>query len=429
MSGSVRQDSEDSLEWIGRISAISRGSDFFFDLVREARRALKMDMCLIARVLNEPITRLATIAVDLDAGRQPNFEYDVAGMPCERVMRNGIYYCRTQLARLHPEDHEAIALGLESYMGITLLGRGDRILGHIAVLAREPISDPAHTEAVLRIFAARAAAEIENAELLERLEASTTALRKHNAEMQRELSLAVRLQRRLLPPRLPAGSGLSVASLFQPMLDVGGDFFDVIERGDFIGLFLCDVSGHGVAAAMVAAMVKISLHEAARSEDDPGRVLEKMNASLLERVGGNFCTAIYIVFDRVGNCMRYARAGHPPPLLIDNATGAWNQLQSRGALLGALASPQPETCTVPLSPGLRVLLYTDGLLEHLGADGEEQMNALARIFTESPEAEPDNLMTLSLSRVQECSPAGFEDDLTALLIEVQPDFARVTLTT
>ena len=57
------------------------------------------------------------------------------------------------------------------------------------------------------------------------------------------------------------------------------------------------------------------------------------------------------------------------------------------------------------------------------------MNALARIFTESPEAEPDNLMTLALSRVQECSPAGFEDDLTALLIEVQPDFARVTLTT
>ncbi|MBL1086912.1 serine/threonine-protein phosphatase [Streptomyces actinomycinicus] len=197
-----------------------------------------------------------------------------------------------------------------------------------------------------------------------------------------EHRLAERLQRSLLPT-LPRVGYLDIASGYAPgtqLVDVGGDWYDVHLLDEHtVGLTIGDVAGHGIAEATAMAQITTVLRTIARrSGTRPGAVLAELNGFLGTYNQGLMATACYAAYDRRTRVLRYARAGHPPPLLIE-ADGTARYLE--GALAPPLGPvswadyPQHEI-VVPVDATL--VCYTDGLIERRGESLDVGLERLLR---------------------------------------------------
>jgi len=220
------------------------------------------------------------------------------------------------------------------------------------------------------------------------LERSDETLRKKNAELEEDLRLARETNLALLPrsfPSLPRGTPAAESALqfhqrFAPKGTVSGDFFDVRELSDTkAGLFICDVMGHGVRAALVTAVIRGIFGELARTQPDPGEVLDGINRALvpiLRQAGAPmFASAFYLTADTVSGEIQYANAGHPSPFLVRAESGAIERLGVRGRTHGPALGVVPEahypTGRRVLAPHDLVLLFTDGIFEVEGTDEEQ----------------------------------------------------------
>jgi len=141
------------------------GEPFFHALVQHFARALHIECAFITECLNRPPTRVRTLAFWRDGSFNENFEYDLAGTPCETVMCEGrTVFHPTGLAQLFPCE-----AGRESYLGLPIFARDGMVIGHLAFLDRAPMTADIVVESVYRIFTARAAVEIELSRALHRL--------------------------------------------------------------------------------------------------------------------------------------------------------------------------------------------------------------------------------------------------------------------
>jgi sigma-B regulation protein RsbU (phosphoserine phosphatase) len=148
------------------------------------------------------------------------------------------------------------------------------------------------------------------------------------------------------------------------MDEVGGDFFDFIQLpDDKIGIFIGDVSGHGIYAALVTTMIKTLIETSGDRLHSPERLFQYINEKLADLIHGIFLTAFYCVFDPAGNSLSYARAGHQYPLLICDRGESFYPLISRGKLLGAFRNLNFEVKSMKLQAGDKILFFTDGLTE------------------------------------------------------------------
>ena len=187
--------------------------------------------------------------------------------------------------------------------------------------------------------------------------------------VQRELETARKIQQSLLPREAPRAHGLDVAVRFVPMSAVAGDLYDFVALGPSrIGILVADVSGHGVPAALVAAMVKLAFAEAERT-DDPASVLTTVNRALCRQLEHGFVTALYAVIDAEHSTVTVANAGHPP-LLIGSSRRSVVEVHEHGLMLGVMPDASYQNAEVALQDGDRILLYTDGVLEAQNASGE-----------------------------------------------------------
>jgi PAS domain S-box-containing protein len=156
---------------IARGTAGQSGEPFFHALVQHFARALNIECAFITECLDRPPTRTRTLAFWRGAGFDENFEYDLAGTPCDVVMREGrCVFHPSGLARLFPCE-----AGHESYLGLPLTGRDGMVVGHLAFLDRIPMTADIVIESVYRIFTSRAAVEIELSRALQRLESRELA--------------------------------------------------------------------------------------------------------------------------------------------------------------------------------------------------------------------------------------------------------------
>jgi serine phosphatase RsbU (regulator of sigma subunit) len=209
-------------------------------------------------------------------------------------------------------------------------------------------------------------------------------------KMHDELQLAAHAQRELLPRELPSLHGVSVAALWRPAQWVSGDIYDVLQLDeDRIGLFLADAVGHGVTAALMTMVISQSLTTSVTEGSvtrilEPGEVLGRLNGHLLGRRmhPSRFATAVYAIVDCRRRVMTVATAGHPPPFLI-RKDGEPEYLDTSGGLLGVFEDEKYQQIEVPLSPGDRLLLYTDGFEQAFpGADGEPASRSNTHYRTE-----------------------------------------------
>jgi PAS domain S-box-containing protein len=204
-----------------------------------------------------------------------------------------------------------------------------------------------------------------------------------NARLYTERSrIAHTLQAELLPARLPAIPGVSVAVRYRAageLNEVGGDFYDVFERsdGDW-ALVIGDVSGKGAEAAAVTALARHTVRTASLQPASPAQLLETLNAALLaQRAGNEFCTVCVARLARgdAGRAtLRLALGGHPPAFVL-RADGRVEAHGEPGTLIGVFPDPRLTETDVELGPGDVVLLYTDGVTEagpvghEIGEDG------------------------------------------------------------
>jgi sigma-B regulation protein RsbU (phosphoserine phosphatase) len=179
----------------------------------------------------------------------------------------------------------------------------------------------------------------------------------------KELETACNIQQSILPAAMPSAAGLEIIASYLPMAEVAGDFYDFLDQGDGrLSVLVADVSGHGVPAALIASMVKIALAAQADHASDPARVIAGMNHALCGKFEFAYVTATYAFIDPTRRVLAYASAGHPPILLL-RANGEVESLEEGGLVLAFTPDAPYSTASVPLNPGDRILLYTDGLLE------------------------------------------------------------------
>jgi sigma-B regulation protein RsbU (phosphoserine phosphatase) len=262
-------------------------------------------------------------------------------------------------------------------------------------------------------------------------------LREQNEQMVADLRMACEVQQALLPqgyPSFPAHvpperSALRFCDRYRPNGAVGGDFFDVLALSDTrAGLFICDVMGHGVRAALVTAMVRALLEGFGAIAEDAGRFLTELNRELLAILGQAsvpvFLSAFYATMDTATGELRYANAGHPSPLWVRRSVKEVALLPllagMPGPPLGVRAQAAYTTASTFLNRGDLLVLFTDGVFDVTGIDqepfGEGRLEEAVRRRLNLPAG---RLFDELLTEIHQFSGGrGFADDVCLVGMEV-----------
>ena len=262
----------------------------------------------------------------------------------------------------------------------------------------------------------RARLERRNVELQGMVQAGAARLEIQEEELQR----AREIQESLLPKEIPQLPGFEVASAWQPARAVGGDYFDVLKLGENrLAICIADVSGKGVPAALLMANVQASLRASVRDLDSPARVCSIINGMLCKSIAADkFVTFFCGVLDAPSSTFRYCNAGHPYPILV--SSGAVRTLDQGGAVLGVFPAWTYEDSSVDLISGDRLLLFTDGITEAEGPQGEEfgmeKVAAFAKAHAANSAARINQQL---LAQVSDFCGAQFRDDATLLVLAVK----------
>jgi serine phosphatase RsbU (regulator of sigma subunit)/CHASE1-domain containing sensor protein/anti-sigma regulatory factor (Ser/Thr protein kinase) len=203
------------------------------------------------------------------------------------------------------------------------------------------------------------------------LEVANKELESFYYSVEQELGTARSIQHALLPKDLPKLEGWKIAYHYQPAREVGGDFYDFLSLDDGrVGLVIGDVSGKGIAAALVMANTQSVLRAVARRGDiAPGQVLAEANEVLYAYIpSGTFVTCFYGVLDPESGRLVYANAGHDPP--YSQRDGDAQEFRARGMPLGLMPGMPYEEREAVLAAGDDLLLYSDGLVEAHDPEGD-----------------------------------------------------------
>jgi sigma-B regulation protein RsbU (phosphoserine phosphatase) len=279
--------------------------------------------------------------------------------------------------------------------------------------------------------------------LEDRLAQSTAELRRKNEQLEADLTMARQVQQALLPqqyPSVPAGvpperSLLRFNHRWLPSSAVAGDFFTVLPvSATSAAVLLCDVMGHGVRAALVAALIHGLVRENRALAGEPDRFLSEINRglqTLLARSGDLvFVTAAYVVIDIARGELRLANAGHPYPLLLryeGEVVAIRVGEDGSGPALGMLPDEAYAATVVPLSPGDRVFLFTDGLYEAANGFGEEfGLERLREAVGRHSGYATPALLDALLATVTEfgAGRSGFADDICVVGVDFAPRNAQ-----
>ncbi|MCZ0996983.1 SpoIIE family protein phosphatase [Streptomyces mirabilis] len=196
-----------------------------------------------------------------------------------------------------------------------------------------------------------------------------------------EAALARGLQEALLPHRLSSHPQVETAGRYlsgTKGMDVGGDWYDVVEAGDALALVIGDVQGHGVQAAATMGQLRSAVRAFALSDHPPDVVMSHTNRLLIDLDPGQFASCCYVRLDPVTGVARAARAGHPQPLLR-HPDGRTELLDLPGGVVLGVAPAGPLPGDGPAAGTRRGAgLYTDGLVERPGADIDDGSRRSAR---------------------------------------------------
>jgi phosphoserine phosphatase RsbU/P len=263
-------------------------------------------------------------------------------------------------------------------------------------------------------------------------------IQQRNVELEDDLHMAREIQQAFLPQQYPTfpraarslESNLRFFSRYIPTTAVGGDFFHVLPISDTqAGVFICDVMGHGVRAALVTAIARALVEELLPVAGNPSRFLTNINQTLLAILRRArtpmFASAFSLVIDTARGCVSYANAGHPSPVLIRRHEGEVMTLCSAserpGPALGVFKEAVYEMYTRPIAPGDLILLFTDGLYEVEGEnDSFFNHEMLLEVLRRNATKPTEKLIDDTLSDVRNFAEGHiFTDDVCLIGVEIE----------
>jgi len=237
-----------------------------------------------------------------------------------------------------------------------------------------------------------------------------------------EVELAAGIQRGLFPARPPNVQGLALAGRCVPAANVGGDYYDYVEDlGGRVTVLVADVAGHSIGSALMVAMARSLLRREIAEGSGPAAVLRSTNEAMFRDLVNAelFITMFCARFDPARQTLRYANAGHNPPLL-SRAGEAVSELDAEGAAVGFFERLEFEEVAMDLGTGDSVTLYTDGIVEALDPGGEQfGEDRLRELVSDAPSIPPEDMATRVLEAVRtHTRDAPPQDDMTLVGLQV-----------
>jgi serine phosphatase RsbU (regulator of sigma subunit) len=246
-------------------------------------------------------------------------------------------------------------------------------------------------------------------------------VRRQRDEFERDLVLAAQVQRQVLPK--PATfPGLELAATMQTARLLGGDYYDFFQiSDDVVDVVIADVSGKGVAAALLMPSLAVALRLRARELSGPAEIIKDLDQVLKGVTNpATFVTMFYARFNHAKRVLEYACGGHNPPLLVRTKTGETILLSESGPILGILNDTQFSNTLVTLEPGDILTLYTDGVTEQENEEGDEfSIDRLNQIIVDK-EGEPAAAVVADVSKAVSAYAGTKEqaDDLTVVVVKI-----------
>ena len=254
-------------------------------------------------------------------------------------------------------------------------------------------------------------------------------LDERNRILEHEISLAREVQRALQPQRISDrewtdGTQRRIARfhhVYMPSGGVAGDFYDVYPVGNSgIGMLICDVMGHGVRAALIASMLRGLMEQASDLASTPALLLSSLNRRLFRIFSQAnitmFSTACYVYLDLNTRRLTLSGAGHPAPIILTGDGQAMKPPIPRSPALGLVESAMFRESEIQLEPGMKLMLYTDGLVEATDSSGEEIGAARVMDFLQS--RTPQNIremLDIALAGMHRFTGRTNQDDDISLL--------------
>jgi len=243
--------------------------------------------------------------------------------------------------------------------------------------------------------------------------------------LNREVEIAREVQQRLFPQKLPPIIGLDYCGACRPALGVGGDYYDfLLLPNDVFGIAIGDVSGKGIAAALLMASLQASLRgQAIRGTSDLAEMIQNVNRLVYDASPENrYATFFYSQYEPAARRLTYVNAGHNAPMVLRKENEAWSiiRLEAGGAVVGLLPSFPYSQAVVELQPGDMLLAFTDGISEAMNPDdeewGEDRLIETAKMSEGLSAADTISLIVDAADRF--VNGAEQHDDMTLMVVRV-----------
>lgn len=311
--------------------------------------------------------------------------------------------------------------GVRSVLAVPL-GVSEKVFG--IIYADSPIAEGRFTEdhlKVLTTLASVAAIRVENARLVES--------RFQQERLERELQLAMEIQQRFQPTAPPQVAGYELQGISFPCYEIGGDYYDFIQKDDGrLVIALGDVSGKGTAAALLMSSLHAAIHAQTGSHDTLVETISAVNRYLADNIPSNrFVTLFYAELDPDSGAFSFLNAGHNPPLIVHSA-GTVEQLASGGLPLGIKADAEYREGRTTLQPGDVLVIYSDGVTEAASPSGEEfGPTRLYEVVSRNVEASAAGIrdrIESALTKFSQGTQAA--DDITLVIVKRQAETRQLS---
>lgn len=252
------------------------------------------------------------------------------------------------------------------------------------------------------------------------LQREASLARENYRALNRELEIARSIQESLIPASQPRSGHYKIEAVCMPARSIGGDFYDFIDDENTVGVFIADVAGHGIPAALYAAMLKIAFHNLRDKARFPEKLLRELNDVMIDRGERTFISCAYTLVDFRNKRLLHANAGHLPLLVQEPGQSKVKRIQPPGSVLGIRKVTAITVEMHHLQPRTRLVLFTDGLIEMTNKQGqffeEQRLVQVLEDMRGAALSEVKERLLATLREFAEGEP--FLDDVTFVLLDV-----------
>jgi phosphoserine phosphatase RsbU/P len=376
--------------------------------------AVPAERCVIMLRDEESPEDMAIKVARLRGNHETIQEVRISRTVMDEVLKNGKSVLTADAQHDPRFASQTLALqGIRSVLAVPLSVDERNVFG--LIYADSPTYETTFSEEHLNILttlASVASIRVENATLLEE--------RFERERMERELELATEIQQRFQPSAPPTMDGYEFQGISFSCYEIGGDYYDFIERPDGRMLIaLGDVSGKGTAAALLMSSLHAAIHAQVSARSSLGETISSVNQYLTDNTPTNrFVTLFAAELDPRSGIIRYINAGHNPPL-IGREDGSIAQLSSGGFPLGIMPGAEFEVGETHLAPGEVLVIYSDGVSEANNINDEEfGMERLSSVVQNNVKASAAGMrdkVESALSSFTQTAPAN--DDITLVIVK------------